>query len=140
MLRKPLKQVPNNDIIEPMETKTDHNDHTLHSVEARTIETDAKEVLTTSELQKLLQEFKEQRGTEFHLTALGYFGSYAREEARPDSDVDVVFDTTRPNLWTTSILRQDLEEWLGRRVDVIQLHKYMRPSFLARVEREAIYV
>ena len=97
-------------------------------------------VLTPLELQTRLREFKRKRGAEFHLTALGYFGSYAREEARPDSDIDVVFDTTQPNLWTTSILRQDLEEWLGRRVDVIQLHKYMRPSFRTRVEREAIYV
>jgi len=123
-----------------METKRDHNNRKSDSTKAGTIEGSVRDILTTPELQRQLHEFKEQRGDEFHLTALGYFGSYAREEARKDSDVDIVFDTTRPNLWTTSILRQDLEEWLGRRVDVIQLHKYMRPNFRERVEREAIYV
>jgi uncharacterized protein len=97
-------------------------------------------VLTQTELQRRLREFKEQRGAEFHLVALGYFGSYARDEARPNSDVDVIFETTQPNLWTTSMMKQDLEEWLDRPVDVIRLHNYLRPSFRARLEREAIYV
>lgn len=50
-------------------------------------------MLSQGELQQRLQVFKEQWETEFQLTALGYFGSYARGEARPDSDVDLVFDT-----------------------------------------------
>jgi predicted nucleotidyltransferase len=97
-------------------------------------------ILSQSELHRRLREFKEQRGTDFHLIALGYFGSYARGTARADSDVDVVFETTQPNLWTTSIMKQDLEEWLGRPVDVIRLHHYMNPRFRARLEREAVYV
>jgi uncharacterized protein len=102
--------------------------------------TASAEVLSQSELQRRLREFKEQRGTEFHLIALGYFGSYARGEARPESDVDVVFETTHPNLWTTSIMKQDLEQWLDRPVDVIRLHNYLQPGFRARLEREAVYV
>ncbi|MBI1293969.1 nucleotidyltransferase domain-containing protein [bacterium] len=74
------------------------------------------------------------------MTALGYFGSYARREAHPGSDIDIVFETTHPNLWMTSIMKQDLEEWLQRPVDLVRLHKYMRPAFQARLEREAIYV
>jgi len=99
-----------------------------------------REILTQERLETLLREFKEQRGAEFDLTALGYFGSYARGEARPESDVDVVFETTRPNLWTTSIMKQDLEEWLDHSVDVIRLHRHMRPSFRKRLEREVVYV
>ncbi|MEZ4657990.1 MAG: nucleotidyltransferase domain-containing protein [Caldilineaceae bacterium] len=97
-------------------------------------------VLSQAELSLRLREFKKLRGDEFHLVALGYFGSYARGEADSESDVDVVFETTQPNLWTTSIMKQDLEEWLGRPVDVIRLHKYMHPSFRTRLQREAIYV
>lgn len=105
---------------------------------AREMET--KKVLTETDLQTRLLAFKKQRGAEFHLTALGYFGSYARGEANLASDVDVVFETTHPNLWMTSIMRQDLEEWLDRPVDLIRLHRYMRPGFRARLEREAVYV
>lgn len=99
-----------------------------------------QKVLTRVELRTRLEVFKEQRGSEFHLTALGYFGSYARGEAYPESDVDVVFETTHPNLWMTSILKQELEEWLERPVDLIRLHRYIRPAFRTRLEREAIYV
>ncbi|MFN3332264.1 MAG: nucleotidyltransferase family protein [Caldilinea sp.] len=99
-----------------------------------------KKELTQIELESQLQRFKEQRGSEFDLTALGYFGSYARSEAHPESDVDIVFETSHPNLWTTSIMKQELEEWLERPVDIVRLHKYMHPAFRARLEREAIYV
>jgi predicted nucleotidyltransferase len=106
----------------------------------KTDERESEKALTQAELRRRLQAFKEQRGAQFHLTSLGYFGSYARGEAHSRSDVDVVFETTHPNLWITSIMRQDLEEWLERPVDLIRLHKYMRPGFRARLEDEAVYV
>ena len=96
--------------------------------------------MTQEQLIKLLSEFKERWGAKFHLTALGYFGSYARGEARPDSDVDIVFETTEPDLFMTSILKQDLEVWLNRSVDVIRLHPYLHPKFKARLENEIVYV
>ena len=99
-----------------------------------------EKVLTQAELQTRLRDFKEQRGPQFHLTALGYFGSYARGEAHSESDIDIVFDTRHPNLWMTSIMKQDLEEWLERPVDLIRLHKYMRSAFRVRLQREAVYV
>ncbi len=98
------------------------------------------EVLTETELQSRLRAFKAQRRADFALTRLGYFGSYARGEAGPESDVDIVFDTTSPNLWTTSIMKQDLEEWLNRSVDVVRLHKHLHPIFQARLERGTVYV
>ena len=79
--------------------------------------------LSRAELEQKLREFKQQRGAEFNLTALGYFGSYARGEARPDSDVDIVFETNRPNLLTTSGLRLSLVELLERPVDILRDRK-----------------
>ncbi len=102
--------------------------------------TEVKKALTQADLRTRLLAFKKQRGAEFQLTALGYFGSYARGEAQPESDIDIIFETTHPNLWMTSIMRQDLEEWLDRPVDLIRLHRHMRPGFRARLEREVVYV
>ncbi|ELS03368.1 putative nucleotidyltransferase [Xenococcus sp. PCC 7305] len=102
--------------------------------------THSQKVMSQEQLRKLLTEFKEKCGAKFHLTALGYFGSYARGEARPDSDVDIVFATTDPDLFMTSIMKQDLETWLNRSVDVIRLHPYLNPKFKARLEHEIIYV
>jgi hypothetical protein len=87
-----------------------------------------------------LKEFKERRGAEFHLTALGVFGSFARGDATADSDVDVVFETDDPNLFRTARMRMDLEEVLGRHVDVLRLRGGMNQRLMAKVEREAKYV
>ena len=98
------------------------------------------EVLSPDRLRALLMKFKETHGAEYRLRALGYFGSYARNTARPDSDVDVVFDTDAPNLYMTAMLKQDLELLLGRSVDVLQVRGLINPRLKARIEREAVYV
>jgi predicted nucleotidyltransferase len=97
-------------------------------------------IISPEELKQLLREFKSQRGESLHLTAIGYFGSYARGEARPDSDIDIVFKTDYPNLLLASRLRLDLVELLNRPVDVIRYRENMRPGLNARLDREAIYV
>lgn len=97
-------------------------------------------VLRPEQLRALLREFKERHAQEYHLLALGYFGSYARDEATADSDVDVVFDTDAPNLFRTAMLKQDLEEWLGCSVDVVRLREHMNPRLKARILQEAHYV
>jgi len=94
-------------------------------------------VLRQEQLQALLKAFKEQHA---ELRALGYFGSYARNEATEDSDVDIVFETDEPNLFKASAMRQELEDLLGRPVGVVRLRGLMNPRFKARVEKEAIYV
>jgi predicted nucleotidyltransferase len=65
------------------------------------------------------------------------FGSVARGGARPDSDVDLLVELERGrDALDLSELILDLEEALGRRVDVLQLR---RPSPVTdRLEREAI--
>ncbi len=80
-----------------------------------------KAALTPDQLRILLKTFKERHGLEYGLAALGYIGSYARNSATPDSDVDIVFETDRPNLFMTSMMRKDLETMLGRPVQVLQL-------------------
>ena len=97
-------------------------------------------VLRQEELQALLKAFKEQHADRYHLRALGYFGSYARNEATEDSDVDIVFETDSPNLFRASAMRLDLEELLGRPVGVVRLRGLTNPRLKARVEREAVYV
>ena len=99
-----------------------------------------KKVLSPEHLQALLKAFKEQHAKEYRLTALGYFGSYARNEATPESDVDVVFQTDYPDLFLTAMLKQDIEALLGHSVDVIRLRDAMNPRLKARIEREAVYV
>ena len=54
------------------------------------------------------------------VTSLRIFGSVARGEESPDSDIDLLV-TTGPSVspWFPAGLILDLEELLGRRVDVV---------------------
>ena len=98
------------------------------------------ETLSAQRLRDLLTMFKERHGPEYHLCALGYFGSYARNTATPESDVDIVFDTDHPNLYLTVMMKQDLEELLGRSVDVVQLRGLTNSRLKVRIERDVVYV
>jgi len=98
------------------------------------------EATTRESILAKLRDFKELHGEEYGLRTIGIFGSFARDDAREDSDIDVVFDTSIPNLFRTSRMRQDLEELLGRHVDVLQLRGLTNSRLRARVEREAVYV
>ena len=88
----------------------------------------------------LLKTFMERQKSEYSLISLGIFGSFARGEVQSDSDVDIVFDTDAPNLFMTAMMKQDLEELLGRPVDVLQLRGLTNPRLKARIEKEAVYV
>ncbi len=51
---------------------------------------------------------------------VGVVGSVARGEARPDSDVDLVYDVVgEGGLWAFLGLTADIEDQLGRRIDLV---------------------
>jgi predicted nucleotidyltransferase len=66
------------------------------------------------------------------------FGSVARGEAGPDSDVDFLVDFNPDyRLWDHIGLKQDLEDLLGRKVDVA-IAKNLREEFHPHIMRDAI--
>ncbi len=66
------------------------------------------------------------------------FGSVARDEARPDSDVDVLVEFAEPvDLFDIGGLGSFLEQILGRRVD-ISMMKTLRPQIRDGVLRDAV--
>ncbi|MFH2012985.1 MAG: nucleotidyltransferase domain-containing protein [Pseudomonadota bacterium] len=97
-------------------------------------------VTTTNDLLARLRAFKESRQAEYCLSSLGFFGSFARGQVQEESDVDIVFETSEPNLFRTSRMKQELEELLARRVDVVRLRERMNPRLKRRILQEARYV
>jgi uncharacterized protein len=66
------------------------------------------------------------------------FGSVARGEAGPESDIDLLIDVgPTPSSWFPAGLILDLEDLLGRRVEVIT-EKALNPELRDHVLREAI--
>lgn len=69
------------------------------------------------------------------VTSIRVFGSVARGEARPDSDVDFLIEAgTEVPPWFPGGLIADLEDLLSRHVDVVEpiaLNPYMKESVLS---------
>lgn len=76
------------------------------------------------------------------VSALYLFGSTARDEAREDSDLDLVFDVEqgkRFSLFDQAGLTTELSKALGAKVDFI-LRNELHPYLKSRVEAEQLRV
>ena len=84
--------------------------------------------------------FSSNKEEAFGIERLGLFGSFARDEAGPDSDVDIIIELSQPDLFRYATIQQQLETVFHRHVDLISAHAHLPESFQARLEQEAIYV
>lgn len=66
------------------------------------------------------------------------FGSYARDEAGPDSDVDLLVDLSRPMGWEFYSLADAIAERLGVAVDLCSDKGLRNPYIRSTAERDAI--
>jgi predicted nucleotidyltransferase len=76
------------------------------------------------------------------VTRLAVFGSVARGDAGPDSDVDLVIDydpDSKFSLLTLVGLELDAADWLGRKVDVVS-RCGLKPRLASSVERDGVDV
>ena len=74
-----------------------------------------------------------------HVSELSLFGSAARGEMRPDSDVDLLVDFlpgARPGLLGLSAMMRELTTLLGRRVD-LAVKPALKPLIRAAVLADA---
>jgi len=93
-----------------------------------------------TQLLKELKKFKDTRQQEYGIELLGIFGSYSRDEVRPGSDVDVVVQLSKQDLFRIIGIKQDLEENLHISVDIVSYRPNM-DSFLKKcIDRDAVYV
>ena len=76
----------------------------------------------------------------FRIKSLAIFGSVARDEARPDSDIDILVEFQGPATFNAYMdLKFFLEDLLQRPVDLVT-RKSIRPRIKAQVDSEAQYV
>jgi len=80
-------------------------------------------------------EFKEKYGVE----EIGLFGSYAKDEAKEDSDIDI-FVNMQATFDNVMHLKFNLEESLHKKVDLITKHKHMKPFLFEMITKDIIYV
>jgi predicted nucleotidyltransferase len=87
-----------------------------------------------------LRRFKQEYGAEYGITQIGFFGSVARGDQTEESDVDVIVESPTASIYTLIGIKQELEKMFNKEVDVVGKTEFTPQSFLARVEKEVIYV
>jgi predicted nucleotidyltransferase len=97
----------------------------------------SKPIDKTNILNYLKEHYSEFKN-KYHVEQIGLFGSYARDEATENSDIDI-FVKMKPSLFDMVAIKEQIENDLDRKVDIIREHKNIKPIFLKMIQKDLIY-
>jgi uncharacterized protein len=87
-----------------------------------------------------LRRYRPQLVERYGVATLGVFGSFIRNEQRPDSDLDVLVTFCEtPSLFTLVALQDELCERLGLPVDLV-MPSGLKPQISARILAEVVSI
>lgn len=95
-------------------------------------------MLMRDDILGILNQQSQRLQREFSVRKIGLFGSAVRDQARPDSDIDILVDLAEPTFDHYMDLKFFLEERFGRPVDLV-LTETVKPCIRPTVEHEVIY-
>jgi predicted nucleotidyltransferase len=76
----------------------------------------------------------------YNPSMVGVFGSYARNEEKPSSDIDILVDLQKKhNLLDLIGLEQELSELLGVKVDLVTL-KSVNKNLITHIQKDLIRI
>ena len=93
-----------------------------------------------SEIIRTLSGFVEMNRDRYKIIRIGVFGSAARDDMNEQSDIDVVVELGKQDLFNIIGIKQDLEEKFSKSVDVISYSEKMNQFLKKRIDKEAVYV
>ena len=93
-----------------------------------------------SEIIQTLRSFAELNRDRYEILRIGIFGSAARGNMEELSDIDVVVELGKPDLFCLVGIKQDLEEKFNRPVDIVRYRDRMNAFLKKRMDKEAVYV
>jgi len=92
-----------------------------------------------SQIQSTLASHKAEFYDRFSVKNLAVFGSYARNEQRSDSDIDILVEFNAPVGIEFIDLGNYLERILNMRVDLVSRNG-IKPKYFSEIERDLRYV
>lgn len=94
--------------------------------------------LDKTEILNFLTSHKEELMSKFSITKIGLFGSYAKDTANENSDIDIVIESTKKDFFLRDDLRKYLEANLNKSIDVGYLDS-IRAYYKSKIEKDIIY-
>lgn len=88
----------------------------------------------------IISQFKAGNSNKYGIKKIGIFGSVALNSAGPTSDIDVVVELEKPDMFCLIGIKQDLEALLNMPVDIVRYRKHMNKYLKQRIDTDAVYV
>ncbi len=98
-------------------------------------------MLNRESILQYLREIEAFFRSEFHVSIIGIFGSFARNEQRPDSDVDILveLDSNASNVFDLKwALRELMKQKFAREVDICNA-RHIKPFAKEFILKYAVY-
>ena len=95
--------------------------------------------MENAKLIPVLNQYRMTHQAKYGIKRLGLFGSTVRGRATEQSDIDIVVELEKQDLFFMIGIKQDLEEQLGVKVDIISYRPTMNPYLKRRIDQEAVY-
>lgn len=86
-----------------------------------------------------LKEHKEEFKHKYGVTKLALFGSYARDEANENSDIDIAIEVIKTNFKNRISLQYFLEKELNKKIDLGYIST-IRTSIKREIDKDIVYV
>lgn len=89
---------------------------------------------------KIIKSHQDELQTKYAVKSLALFGSVVRNEATPNSDIDLLIEFNQPvGLFHFLTVKNCLQEWLDQKVDLVT-YKALKSPLKERILKEMINV
>ena len=88
----------------------------------------------------VISQFKAKNWNRYGIKKIGIFGSAALDSGSPTSDIDVVVELEKPDMFCLIGIKQDLEALLNVPVDIVRYRKNMNKYLKQKIDTDAVYV
>jgi predicted nucleotidyltransferase len=96
--------------------------------------------MNRTEVLQILARHQEDLAHRYGVTRLGIFGSVARGEATETSDVDIMIEMEKPDLFFMVHIKQELEDALHCPVDIVHYRPHMNSYLKKQINKDGVYV
>ena len=97
--------------------------------------------MTKEYIINFFKEHKEEFREKYGVVKIGLFGSYARDEARDDSDIDIAIemDKDKKSLHTFLNFKREIEHLFNKKID-LGIETTFKPRVQKYIQKDIIYV